>query len=97
MGKVLRLFPDFDEEFQPDCSPNPRNLCEVLVGDARRVLAGFPDGLFQAAVTSPPYWGLRDYGVQGQIGAEMDVNEYIANLVAVFKEVRRTLAADGTF
>jgi len=55
------------------------------VGDASRILAGFPEGLFQTVVTSPPYWGLRDYGVQGQIGAEMDVNEYIANLVAVFR------------
>ena len=97
MGKVLRLFPDFEDEFQPDHAPNPRNLCEVLVGDASRILAGFPEGLFQTVVTSPPYWGLRDYGVQGQIGAEMDVNEYIANLVAVFREVRRTLAVDGTF
>lgn len=60
------------------------------------MLVGFPDGLFQTVVTSPPYWGLRDYGVEGQIGAEIDVNEYISNLVSIFREVRRTLAADGT-
>src|ERR1700677_3509759 len=96
MGKVLRLFPEFEDEVQRDCSQNARNLCEVLVGDASRILAGFPEGLFQTVVTSPPYWGLRDYGVKGQIGAEMDVNEYIANLVGVFREVHQTLAVDGT-
>ncbi len=97
MGKVLRLFPEFDEESEPDYSQNPRNLCEVLVGDASKILAGFPEGLFQTVVTSPPYWGLRDYGVQGQIGAEMDVTEYTSNLIRIFREVRRTLAIDGTF
>ena len=97
MGKVLQLFPDFDQDFQPGLSESPRNLCEVVVGDASRVLAGFPEELFQTVVTSPPYWGLRDYGIEGQIGAEMDVNEYIFNLVLVFRNVRRTLAPDGTF
>lgn len=96
MGRVLQLFPEFDEEFQPEYTTNPRNLCEVLVGDALQILSGFPDGLFQTVVTSPPYWGLRDYGVRGQIGAEMDVNKYISNLVAIFREARRALANDGT-
>jgi len=47
-------------------------------------------------VTSPPYWGLRDYGIEDQIGAEMQLDEYIQNLVDVFKEVWRILKDDGT-
>lgn len=68
----------------------------IIVGDARRVLAEFPDEYFQCAVTSPPYWGLRDYGIDGQIGAELNVDDYIADLVSLFHEVRRTLRNDGT-
>lgn len=69
----------------------------LVVGDARRILKGLPDEAFQCCVTSPPYWGLRDYGVGGQIGAEINVEDYISDLVAVFREVRRTLKKDGTF
>jgi site-specific DNA-methyltransferase (adenine-specific)/site-specific DNA-methyltransferase (cytosine-N4-specific) len=72
------------------------NRCEVIVGDARRVLADFPDEHFRCVVTSPPYWGLRDYGIAGQIGAEQRVEDYIDDLVKLFREVRRTLAGDGT-
>jgi site-specific DNA-methyltransferase (adenine-specific)/site-specific DNA-methyltransferase (cytosine-N4-specific) len=98
MGRVLQLFPEFEESIQDqeNSLKTDRNLCEVLVGDAIDVLGGFPNGLFRTIVTSPPYWGLRDYGIKGQIGAEMDVNTYISNLVAVFREARRTLADDGT-
>jgi len=70
--------------------------CKVIVGDSRRVLAELPAETFQCAITSPPYWGLRDYGIEGQIGAEMEVEDYISDLVAVFREVRRVLRADGT-
>lgn len=69
---------------------------ELIVGDARRELARFTDGTFQTCVTSPPYWGLRDYGIAGQIGAEIKVDDYLADLVTVFREVRRTLRDDGT-
>lgn len=62
-----------------------------------------PDGLIllednsvQTICTSPPYWGLRDYGADGQIGLEDDIEEYIANLVAVFDECKRVLRKDGT-
>lgn len=72
------------------------NLCKIAVGDAREILQGLPDGYFNCVVTSPPYWGLRDYGVAGQIGAETTVDEYIANIVRLFSDVRRTLADDGT-
>lgn len=70
--------------------------CKIVVGDARQVLANFPDEHFQCVVTSPPYWGLRDYGIEGQIGAETNVDDYLADLVALFREVRRTLRSDGT-
>lgn len=66
------------------------------MGDARRVLHDFPAGHFQCVVTSPPYWGLRDYGIGGQIGAETSVGAYIEDLVRLFRETRRTLADNGT-
>lgn len=68
----------------------------LIVGDARVELRAFADESFQCCVTSPPYWGLRDYGIAGQIGAETKVEDYIADLVAVFREVRRVLRGDGT-
>jgi site-specific DNA-methyltransferase (cytosine-N4-specific) len=69
---------------------------EIIIGDAKKVLRSFPDDLFQTCITSPPYWGLRDYGVENQIGAEPEVDGYIDNLVGIFKEVKRTLKPDGT-
>lgn len=65
-------------------------------GDAATVLATLPDGSADCIVTSPPYLGLRDYGVAGQIGAESSPAEYVAALVAVFREARRVLVDDGT-
>lgn len=96
MGQILQLF-DEEQAPQPATRDIPRNRAEIVVGDVRKVLHGFPDGLFQTCVTSPPYWGLRDYGVDGQIGAEADMRDYIKDLVSVFREVRRVLADDGTF
>ncbi len=69
---------------------------ELVRGDSRDVLNLFEDGTFQCCVTSPPYWGLRDYDVTGQIGAEDALDEYIEDLVSVFEQVRRTLRDDGT-
>jgi site-specific DNA-methyltransferase (cytosine-N4-specific) len=69
---------------------------EIVQGDSRKVLASIPDGTFQCCITSPPYWGLRDYSVAGQIGAEALIDDYLADLVAIFREVRRTLRDDGT-
>lgn len=90
----------FDEGVESDLakapSEHPKNRAEVLVGDARQLLTEFPDAHFQTVVTSPPYWGLRDYGIDGQIGAEMKVADYIDDLVKIFREVRRTLRDDGT-
>lgn len=68
----------------------------VLVGDVRQRLAELPDCSVQTCVTSPPYWGLRDYGHDCQIGLEQSPDEYVAGLVEVFRDVRRVLADDGT-
>jgi len=68
----------------------------IIQGDAVQALASIDDDTFQTAVTSPPYWGLRDYGIDGQIGAEPTVFEYIETLTKLFSEVRRTLRPDGT-
>jgi DNA modification methylase len=68
----------------------------VLTGDVRAVLATLPAGSARVCVTSPPYWGLRDYGVDGQLGLEPTPAEYVTNMVDVFREVRRVLADDGT-
>jgi len=69
---------------------------QVLNGDCREILPTLPAGSVQCCVTSPPYFGLRDYGVAGQIGLETTPNEFIAAMVEVFREVRRVLADDGT-
>ena len=69
---------------------------ELVIGDCAEVLAALPAKRFRACVTSPPYWGLRDYGVGGQIGAEATVEAYLERLVEVFAQVRRTLTDDGT-
>jgi site-specific DNA-methyltransferase (adenine-specific)/site-specific DNA-methyltransferase (cytosine-N4-specific) len=68
----------------------------LIVGSAADILECIPDGAFACCVTSPPYWGLRDYGIPGQIGAEDELDAYLENLVGVFRQVRRTLKDDGT-
>lgn len=68
----------------------------IWLGDAIAGLRAMPDGLAQTCVTSPPYWGLRDYGADGQIGLEDSPEEFVARLVEVFREVRRVLRDDGT-
>jgi DNA modification methylase len=65
-------------------------------GDAIDCLRAMPAGIAQTCITSPPFWGLRDYGVDGQIGLEPDPDQWVARLVDVFREVRRVLRDDGT-
>ena len=67
------------------------------VGDALTVLKTLPSESVNCCVTSPPYFGLRDYGVNGQIGAETTPAAFVSALVAVFEEVRRVLTVDGIF
>jgi DNA modification methylase len=69
---------------------------QILNGDCRNVLPLVPEQSVHCVVTSPPYFGLRDYGVDGQIGLEPSHEDYIAQIVAVFREVRRALRDDGT-
>lgn len=68
----------------------------ILIGDARKRLAELSDGSVRTCVTSPPYFGLRDYGENDQIGLEESPDAYVAEMVNLFREVRRVLAADGT-
>ena len=68
----------------------------ILVGDALDRLRGLPDESVHCCVTSPPYWGLRDYNVDGQLGLEETPESYVAGMVEVFREVRRVLRSDGT-
>jgi len=71
-------------------------VIRVIEGDCRNVLRELPDGAFNTCVTSPPYFGLRDYGTNGQIGLEDTPEAFVAQMVSVFREVRRVLRFDGT-
>lgn len=71
------------------------NLNTIHCGDAVEYLKSLPDGSVNCVVTSPPYYQLRDYGVDGQIGLEGSLSEYLAKLRPVFQEVRRVLRDDG--
>jgi DNA modification methylase len=70
--------------------------CQILQGDCREILPTLADESAQCCVTSPPYWGLRDYGVEGQIGMEKTPEQYVKKLVWIFLEVWRILKKDGT-
>jgi len=69
---------------------------QILLGDCLQTLKTLPDQSVHCCVTSPPYWGLRDYGHDGQIGQEQTPEAFVSALVAVFREVRRVLRDDGT-
>lgn len=68
----------------------------ILQGDAKEVLSNLPAEIANTLVTSPPYFGQRDYGCSGQIGLEKTPQEYVDNLVSVFQEAKRVLRHDGT-
>jgi len=69
---------------------------QIFVGDVRDTLKTVPDQSVQCCVTSPPYWGLRDYGCEGQLGLEATPELFVAAMVEVFREVKRCLRDDGT-
>jgi DNA modification methylase len=69
----------------------------IINNDCLEALRSLPDNSLHCCVTSPPYYGLRDYGTDGQIGREPTPDEYISRLVAVFRELFRVLRPDGTF
>lgn len=72
------------------------SVAEIIVADARDGLTRLADQSAQCVVTSPPYWALRDYGVPGQIGLESTIDEFVAALSTVFRDVWRVLRDDGT-
>lgn len=67
----------------------------IFTGNALEILPKLQEKKFQACITSPPYWGLRDYGIDGQIGAEFNLDDYVLNLVNIFKQIKRVLKDDG--
>ncbi len=69
---------------------------KLICGDALQGLQGLPDESVHCVATSSPFYGLRDYGVEGQIGLEASPDEWAARLVAVFAECRRVLRSDGS-
>ena len=71
-------------------------LNHIYQGDVINRLKDLPDRSIQCVVTSPPYWGLRDYGVEGQLGLEPTPELYVENMVEVFREIKRVLKDDGT-
>jgi len=71
-------------------------LNQIIQGDCLKVLKTLSDCSVQMCVTSPPYYALRDYGVDGQLGLQNTVQEYVNDLVSVFREVKRILKDDGT-
>lgn len=71
-------------------------LNQIIVGDCLTVMKQYPDNSVDCCISSPPYWGLRDYGVAEQIGLENDYAEYLQQLVDVFGEVKRVLKPTGT-
>ncbi|HNA49159.1 MAG TPA: site-specific DNA-methyltransferase [Zoogloea sp.] len=83
------------EKVAKDRSITPRGST-IFEGDALTVLRRLPSNCVRCVVTSPPYWGLRDYGIDEQIGLEHSLPQFINRLVAVFSEVRRVLSDDGT-
>jgi len=84
---------DGDEMNEIICE-NPRS--ELFLGDCLEIMKTMPDELVDCCITSPPYWGLRDYGVEGQFGLEKTPEEYVTRMVEVFKEVKRVLKKEGT-
>ncbi|MFV8295974.1 DNA-methyltransferase [Mycolicibacterium fortuitum] len=73
----------------------PRN--QIVVGDALTQLSGLPDASVDCVITSPPYYALRDYGAEGQIGLERTVDDWVDNLAAISREAARVLVPTGTY
>lgn len=88
-GALATVVPNTDRERVIDGSA-------IFLGDSRQLIKQLPSGHYHSCITSPPYWGKRDYGYDGQIGAEGDLQDYIDDLVQIFREVRRVLRDDGT-
>jgi len=88
---ISKLGNDFGQLFFPGSTDSI-----LIAGDSVKVLARLPNKVFQTCVTSPPYWSLRDYNIEGQIGLERSLDSYLKKLVEVFDQVKRVLRDDGT-
>jgi DNA modification methylase len=85
------------EQDRANSPPKHRvSSCDIYTGDCRNILTSIPSDSFHCCVTSPPYFGLRDYGHSQQMGLEDSPSAFVAELVSVFREVRRVLRNDGT-
>lgn len=69
---------------------------KIICGDCLEVMKAIPDESINCCITSPPYWGLRDYGIKGQFGLEETPEKYIEDLVNIFREIKRILSPNGT-
>jgi DNA modification methylase len=69
---------------------------QIIHGDTTEIVHSLPDNTYSTCITSPPYWGIRDYGVENQIGAEPLINDFIQNLVRIFRVIKDKLKDDGT-
>jgi len=87
----IGLNPEFAAELKHHSSGST-----LIIGDTRKALIHFPDGCFQCCVTSPPYWSLRNYHIDGQIGLEPSLDDYIRSLKDIFAQVFRVVRDDGT-
>lgn len=83
-------------DFSPFWCPTDQETVRLYLGDVVSVLRKLPSKSVQCVITSPPYWGLRDYGHGGQIGSEKTPQEFVAKMVEVFREIHRVLRDDGT-
>ena len=71
-------------------------MSKLIKGDALKIMKRIPDKVINCCITSPPYYGLRDYGIEGQSGLESTPEKYVENLVSIFRELKRILRDDGT-
>ena len=83
-----------DDCEQPVLEPLAHSL--LVCGDASRALELLPDETVQTVLTSPPYWSLRDYEIQDQIGRDDDLTDYLASITEAFEKLKRVLRKDGT-
>ena len=91
------MFPSQDNVVHVEAvAPIRLSRSALFEGHALAVLQALPSESVRCAITSPPYWGLRDYGIAGQIGLEPSLPQFLNQLTRIFSEVKRVLTADGT-
>lgn len=89
-------FEDAKKIVAPEGQSISQNRSQIIVGDSRDKVKALPDNFYASCITSPPYWGKRDYGIDEQVGAEFKLEDYISSLVEIFREIKSKLKDDGT-